>query len=355
MVILTEIIDDFKTKLRSIAYIKVELLSIHNFSSFERFRTKIFKNLNDLDLLINQCASFCEKLFSDSEQLVSNSNKFNQAPIEENLSKQNKSNYSCSADFRKEYSPLVFYDDLKLNYSYNSDKAESINNILVAPKSTDGRNEEINIDYKNRYNEHDTKQNKCECFNTLKLQYDYKDKIGKPSHNNISKNIDLLTDSRNKETLDKQEKSNLISELIISITKDQELSQFLLNSNPLIIEDLIKPEASEEFIEEVNNKIMNFYQGKPAVNSIMYTSPIANRNKINSDGNNQYHQEKLNKTSASILSKKSSNKKHKINNSYSLSKEKFNNFTKKHPSYFDRAYQYGGKSLSIINYPTKEN
>lgn len=345
MVILNDILEEFKAKQRHIAYIKVELLNIHNFTSFEKLRSKIFKNLSDLDLLINQCTLLCNKFSSD--ELITHKQIL--TPIDEKLHKS-KSNNSCSADFRKEYSPLVFYDDLKLNYSYNTDKAESLNNILVAPKSTDDRYEELENHYNSKIDLKPREMNKVKEENPLNLLYDYKDKI---ITENPTTYITSIPDSRS-QTQEKQERSNIVSELIISITKDQELSQYLLNSNPLIIEDLIKPEATEDFIDEVDRKIKSFYENRNKYN-IMYTSPVANRNKINSDGNHQYQYEKLNKTSASIVSKKSSNMKQRVNNSYSLSKEKFNNFTKKHPSFFDKAYQYGGKSISIINYPTKGN
>lgn len=418
-----ELIDLFKEKQRKIAYNKIELLNIHSFSQFENTRGRLIYNIKELEYLIQKGIDFCNKLKYNQDYVKDNSikvkndlmkkvdhreevnnNKYNQedkyrSEYEMNYNKRQydfkqnnriKESNEISNDESKYKANLIspiyqITEDINLNYDYSDYGLFKSGQERKAPKL----NSNQSISYKD-IKQKDNNETQLNTDKTIiQMEIESKNNTNEDTQNNLlSHNTQM-----NKE---KEQKYICISDLLIKITKDNELYTSLIKENPLIIEDLTNPNITYSQIEDITSKINNFnkakerkidqnknnsssnYLDKPntniydmeRINEIQLesknmttynnTNTYVNEQNNSFSGKNNYSSSKdkfYNSYYSYNYNKNQSQPKSLSNKSKSLSAEKkrFFHYTKKHPEYFDKQYQYGGPSNIISKYPTKVN
>lgn len=418
-----ELIDLFKEKQRKIAYNKLELLNIHSFSQFENTRGRLIYNIKELEYLIQKGIDFCNKLKYNQDYVKDNSikvkndlmkkvdhreevnnNKYNQedkyrSEYEMNYNKRQydfkqnnriKESNEISNDESKYKANLIspiyqITEDINLNYDYSDYGLFKSGQERKAPKL----NSNQSISYKD-IKQKDNNETQLNTDKTLiQMEIESKNNTNEDTQNNLlSHNTQM-----NKE---KEQKYICISDLLIKITKDNELYTSLIKENPLIIEDLTNPNITYNQIEDIKSKINNFnkakerkidqnknnsssnYLDKPNINiydmerineiqlesknmtTYNNTNTYVNEQNNSFSGKNNYSSSKdkfYNSYYSYNYNKNQSQPKSLSNKSKSLSAEKkrFFHYTKKHPEYFDKQYQYGGPSNIISKYPTKVN
>lgn len=179
---LNSLIEEMKERQRRISFNKLEILNIHDFKSFESLRTRIFKNFTELDLSIESGINtllifidYCHKLEIANANLEDANNEL--------LRTQNEFN---SKNFDQN-----FLDKKKLpkGITFNSSNNSSLNNIMIAPKSSDTR--DLKTFEVNKEESFD--KSRKEIIEGLKLNYDYFNR------HNININNKQNKDGNNKE------------------------------------------------------------------------------------------------------------------------------------------------------------
>lgn len=423
-----ELIDLFKEKQRKIAYNKIELLNIHSFTQFENTRGRLIYNIKELEYLIQKGIDFCNKLRYSQDYIKDNSikvknewikkvdhvseegsdYKYNQedkyrSEYESNYNKrqldfkQNNRNKEINQNSNEESKykanliPTIYQitEDFNLNYDYSDYGLFKSGQERKAPKF----NSSHPISFKDikQKDNNETQLNTDKTHNQIEVES--KNNINNTNINNTNNtNEDTQYNLNTQTNKEKEQKYICISDLIIQITKNNDLYTSLIKENPLIIEELTNPNITYSQIEEIKSKINNFnnakerkldHQNKNNTTSSNYleksnTNNIYDMERINEiqlesksipTYNNTYVNEQNNSFSGKKNYSSSKDKfynssdyshnynKHQSHQSKSLSAEKkrFFHYTKKHPEYFDKQYQYGGPSNIISKYPTKVN
>lgn len=374
---INNLIEDFKERQRRISLNKLELLNIHDFKSFEKLRSKIFRNLYDLDGLIEASLESIEALwklaFTSNNKMSFENAKTSEVNINNTMKNINQTEpegvnhnflylsqaHEESKDRSEQSSICSNLGKIKLNFNYADFRRglECKHDINEKSKHADLVNQKLHFDY-SAPKEINLEPKSLQRNNSV---------IESPQE------LGSLFNSPQVQI----ERSSVITELIIEITKNRDLHTYLKRNDDKVMEKLLDPNISNEIIRDVQNRVENYFNdihneesrmrneaftlGKseyePTLGPNDRANYISNQGFIEANNSHIVANSKL-KTSTSRTHSNSKINKSEIiaeNDSKSLLKP-FMRYTRKHPEYFDKSYQFGGpSSISQIKHQASKS